>query len=190
MSSSKQEDLDASDLWYLIKRVVAGLVLTFCVAIIYIPSSPSSLKEGLEIRVLKHVLGLAAGVFCMVIIDAFLLKYKVGFTFAGALDYFRRSVVFLFSSIGYAMGRMMNIWQLLWDILDALWNIIKPYMPVEELAKAREAMYEALSQTGFLLLFGWVDELCSGFHRALMKNWQLSLLTTIAILAFVKHLTK
>ncbi len=134
---------------------------------------------------IKRAVALAGLIFVLVIADAFLLKYKVGFTFAGIFDQLRLAGIYVMSSIGYWLGRVLNLWQLLWDALDAMWDIIKQFLPLEEFYIAREAMVKVLAKTGYFVIVGWLKEFFSGFRDALAANWHIGLGVSIALIASV-----
>ena len=133
--------------------------------------------------------GLAAAflVFSLVIVDAFLLKYNAGFTFAGIFDQVRLGAIYVISTAGYFVGRLMNVWQLFWDALDQVWQVIKEFLPLREFEMARDAMMKVLAQTGYLVAIGWLVEFISGFRDALLVNWQLGIIFSLCVIGLVVY---
>ena len=123
--------------------------------------------------------------FSLVIIDAFLLKYNAGFTFYGLLDGLRTWTIYGFNQFGYYFGRFLNIWQLAWDALDALWQIFKDFLPLKEFEIAKQWWMRVLAKTGYLVVIGWLVEFFNGIKSSLTVEWQIGLLFSIPIIIYV-----
>jgi len=135
--------------------------------------------------IFKRISGVIFLLFSLIVIDAFLLKYNAGFTFSGLLDGLCTWTIYGLNQFGYYFGRFLNVWQLAWDAIDALWQIFKDFLPLKEFEIARQWWIRVLAKTGYLVVIGWLVEFFNGIKSSLTVEWQIGLLFSIPIIIYV-----
>jgi len=125
-------------------------------------------------RLVFAVLSLIAVSIWIIVIDAFLIKNKTGFTITGLLYAGLKIAEKLTFNVGYYFGKILNVLQFVWDIVDNIWETILPYLPIEEAIIAKNNFNDLFESITKFVLGGFIGDVTRGFVEAFKANMIIS----------------